>query len=40
LEKGRQMVIRAEGNLLVAEGYENPEESPVVAKKWPFREIE
>lgn len=30
LEKGRQVVIRAEGNLLVAEGYENPEESPVV----------
>ena len=40
LEKGRQVVIRADRGLLIAEGYENPEEPPVVVKKWSFQEIE
>ena len=40
LEKGRQVVIRADNGLLIAEGYENPEESPVVVEKWPFQKIE
>ncbi len=40
LEKGRQVVIRAGRGLLIAEGYENPTESPVVVKKWPFQELE
>jgi hypothetical protein len=36
LEKGRQVVIRADNGLLIAEGYENPEEPPVVIKKMAF----
>ena len=39
-EKGRQVVIRADIGMLIAEGYEDPEDSPVVVKKWPFQEIE
>ena len=40
LEKGRQVVIRANRGLLIAEGYESPEEPPVVVKKWIFQELE
>jgi hypothetical protein len=40
LEKGRQVMIRAERGSLIAEGYENPEEPPVVVKKWSFQKIE
>ena len=39
LEKGKQVVIRAERGLLIVEGYENPEEPPVVVKQWPFQKI-
>jgi len=42
MEKGRQVVIKAdtEQRLLIAEGYEDPEEFPAVMKEWSFPGIE
>lgn len=40
LEKGRQVVIRAEEGMLIAEGFENPEGSPAVVKQWAFPKFE
>ncbi|MEK9628030.1 MAG: hypothetical protein VW455_03315 [Nitrospinota bacterium] len=41
MERGRQVVIIAdnENNQLIAEGYEDPAELPVVIKKWAFPEL-
>ncbi len=41
VERGRQVVVYAneEENSLVAEGYENPSEPPVIVKSWPFPEL-
>ena len=41
VERGRQVVIYAdeEERLLVAEGYENPSEPPVIVKSWSFPEM-
>ena len=38
LEKGRQVVIHVdtENRRLIAEGYENPSDPPVVIKEWEF----
>ncbi len=38
-EKGKQVVIRAERGLLIAEGYEDPNEPPVIVEEWPFQQI-
>ncbi len=41
IEKGRQVVIFSDEvePYLVAEGYENPSDPPVIVKRWPFPDL-